>query len=181
MVLEELSLDKLRESQHLHFQFVPTGFTLKTFAVLCFSGLGPHQEIQIIRSLMEDLRTRQDHEYCSSYLLLCSKILESLRAENNHFLMFMSLFIKNLVGYSGRQLVFVASGPSAATIKRIQVSQQLGAEITKWSLSHVWYLDLEIRTGGQSAYTWLLQVVWLPYNMVTAGQSDFLYDSGLKL
>ena len=41
-VLEELSLDKLRESEHLHFQFVPTGFTLKTFAVLCFSGLGPH-------------------------------------------------------------------------------------------------------------------------------------------
>ena len=51
---------------------------------------------------MEDLGTRQDYEYCSSYLLLCSKILESLRTENNHFLMFMSLYIKNLVGYSGK-------------------------------------------------------------------------------
>ena len=30
MVLEELGLDKLRESEHLHFQFVSTGFTLKT-------------------------------------------------------------------------------------------------------------------------------------------------------
>ena len=40
---------------------------------------------------MEELATRKDNKYCSSYLLLCSKILESLRAKNNHFFMLMSL------------------------------------------------------------------------------------------